>query len=204
MLKPYAALRSSVATGHLMPSPQTTGKTKDKISVATGRSLQSWFEFLTTHQATTLSHTDIAALLKTQPGVSDWWAQQLTVKFEQHLGKRLPGQDCSGQFKLSVNKTLPGGLDEALALWLAAVAGIQSFNQVPLKAQPRVSQTEKWRYWRCELADGSRLALHIQQKTTDKVALSLQHEQLSTAEALEHWRSFWKAELPLLLNRSGS
>lgn len=183
-----------------MPSSQTT----DKITVATGRSLPDWFAFLTAHQACHLSHQQIAALLKTQPGVSDWWAQQLTVKFEQHLGKRLPGQDCNGQFKLSVNKTLSGGLDEALTLWLAAVAGIQSFNQVQFKALPRVSQTEKWRYWRCELADGSRLALHIQQKTTDKVALSLQHEQLTTAEALEHWRSFWKAEFPQLLSLSSS
>ncbi|HCU65275.1 MAG TPA: hypothetical protein DF774_05870 [Rheinheimera sp.] len=182
-----------------MPLSQTT----DKITIATGRSLQSWFDFLTAHQAGNLNHQQIAALLKSQPGVSDWWAQSLTVKFEQHLGKRQPGQDCSGQFKLSVNKTLSGKLDEALTLWLQAVAGIQSFNQVQLKTQPRVSQTEKWRYWRCELADGSRLALHIQQKATDKVALSLQHEQLTTAEELEQWRSFWKTALPLLLSQAG-
>lgn len=155
-----------------------------------------------TQQADTLTHQQIFALLKTQPGLSDWWAQSLAVKFEQKIGRRQPGQDCSGLFKFSVNKTLPGQIDDVLAMWLKAVAGATGFNTVPVQGAPRISQSEKWRYWRCELADGSRLVVNIQQKTADKSVLSLQHEQLNTEAALKRWRSFWQAELPKLLQLS--
>lgn len=150
-------------------------------------------------QADTLTHQQIFALLKTQPGVSDWWAQSLAVKFEQQTGRRQPGQDCTGLFKFSVNKTLPGLIDDVLTLWLSAVTAATDFNAVPVRGEPRVSQTEKWRYWRCELANGTRLVVNIQQKTADKSVLSLQHEQLNTEAELKLWRSFWQAELPKLL-----
>ncbi|WP_337879333.1 hypothetical protein [Rheinheimera sp.] len=162
------------------------------IVEATGQSWEHWLRFLQQQQAEQLAHKAIADLLRAQGGVSGWWAQMLTVRFEQHIGRRVTGQDCTGQFKLSVNKTLAGPMDDALALWLGHVQSRTEFNQVAISKPPAVSQSANWRYWRCALADGSRVVVMFSQKTADKTQLSVQHEQLKAEAELEPWRSYWK------------
>ncbi|WP_419570754.1 hypothetical protein [Rheinheimera sp.] len=162
------------------------------IADATGHSWSHWRDFLQSQQAGLLDHQAIVRLLRGQPGVSDWWAQMLTVRFEQSIGRRVTGQDCTGQFKLSVNKTLAGSMDQALELWLGLVQARSEFNQVQISKPPAVSQSAKWRYWRCALADGSRLVVLFSQKTADKAQMSVQHEQLKAEAELEPWRRYWK------------
>ncbi|EHR39726.1 hypothetical protein [Alishewanella jeotgali] len=164
------------------------------IEKGSGQSWAHWLALLTARQAEQLSHKDIAILLAEQ-GVSPWWCQMLAVQFEQYLGRRVVGQDCSGSFSVSVNKTLSGSMDDALAFWQQLVAGEQAFADIPLSRGPDISQTEKWRYWRCGLADGSRLNINIYQKAPDKAALSIQHEKLESEAQVEFWRSYWKGRL---------
>jgi hypothetical protein len=133
-----------------------------------------------------MSHKDIAAALLRAHSLSQWWAQMLTVQYEQVIGRRVAGQDCSGSFSVSVSKTLPGTPDDALAHWLALVAGCREFSDIAISREPTVSHTEKWRYWRCGLADGSRVNVNISHKSTDKTALSVQHEKLESAEQVAH------------------
>jgi hypothetical protein len=42
--------------------------------------------------------------------------------------------------------------------------------------------SEKWRYWRCGLDDGSRIVVTIGDKPPAKSVLSVQHERLDSAE----------------------
>ncbi|WP_337842035.1 hypothetical protein [Rheinheimera sp.] len=168
------------------------------IADTTGHSWDHWLQFLHQQQAEQLDHKAIASLLRAQPGVTDWWAQSLTVRFEQHIGRRVTGQDCTGQFKLSVNKTLSGSMDQVLELWLRHVQSRTEFNQVAISKPPAVSQSANWRYWRCALADGSRLVVMFSQKTADKAQLSVQHEQLKAEAELEPWRQYWKAFISTL------
>ena len=51
-----------------------------------------------------------------------------------------------------------------------------------------------WRYWRRDLADGGRLSVNIQVKPSGtKSTLTIDHDNISTAEDVETWRSFWKS-----------
>ena len=165
----------------------------DAIAKATGIAWEDWLTWLEERNAQDLSHKDIAEKIRQRGDVSGWWAQSVTIAYEQHIGRRVPGQDCDGQFQVAVSKTLPGSMDEALARWSSHMAGVESLSEIPISRGPDTSETEKWRYWRCGLADGSRVNVHIHQKAPDKATLGIQHEKLESPEQVEHWRGFWKA-----------
>ncbi|WP_350349389.1 hypothetical protein ABIQ69_05585 [Agromyces sp. G08B096] len=72
---------------------------------ATGRDRDDWFAVLDEHQAMEWPHREIATWLVGE-GVDPWWAQSLTVSYEQARGLRAPGQRQDGTFETSVSRTV--------------------------------------------------------------------------------------------------
>jgi hypothetical protein len=167
----------------------------EAIENGIGRPWTEVEKFLAGIKAPDLSHKEIAAALH-EAGIADgWWAQSATVAYEQQIGRRMPGQDCDGEFQTSVSKTVAGSMDEARDKWIALLGDADGFAGIAVSRGPDLSDSAKWRYWRCGLADGSRVNVNIYEKAPGKSALSLQHERLESPEQLEHWRTFWKAKL---------
>ena len=164
----------------------------EAIQRATGRPWTEWLKFFEEIGAAKLSHQEIVQKAGDLAGAPPWWRQTVTVAYEQHIGRRIPGQDCDGQFNVSVNKTVAGTLDEALKKWQNLTNGFAEFSDISVTRGPHVSSTEKWRYWRCGLADGSKVNVNFSLKSPGKSALSVQHEQLESREQVEHWRAYWK------------
>lgn len=164
------------------------------IEEVTNRSWQDWLEFFKKINAENLSHPEIAEKICDE-GVTAWWAQNITVYYEQQIGRRKPGQNCTGKFAVSIGKTLPGDLDTVLKQWQIAVKAYKKFDQLEITRKPSVSSTEKYRYWRCGFANDSVLNVNFSQKTADKTTISVQHEKLSSSEEVEHWRAYWKVFL---------
>ncbi|TKT82564.1 hypothetical protein [Aquamicrobium sp. LC103] len=162
------------------------------IEKGTGKTWQAWLVFLEEIGAAELSHTEIARRVGDTGEASGWWAQSITVAYEQHIGRRLPGQDGDGSFQLSVTKTLPGTMDEAMAAWQALAGRRTDFSGVAIASGPRMSATEKWRRWGATLEDRSRVIASVNQKTPDKAGFAVTHQKLASAEAAEVWRAFWK------------
>lgn len=129
------------------------------VKNATGRELHEWFATLDDHEARDLPHKDIAQLLSSEYDVPAWWSQNVTVEYEKHIGRRETGQTQSGDYEATATKTLPGTMDEVLDYWAAqlpADPAAATFDGIEFAGRPSVSRTEKWRYWRVSLADGSR------------------------------------------------
>lgn len=152
-----------------------------------------------------MEHKDIAKLaysilVDDAPDLANqhWWAQNIAIAYEQHVGIRIPGQSCDGDFQVSVSKTVQGTLDEALAKMVALMDDVVELDGVPLEAPPSSSGTEKWRYWRCSFTDGGRVNVSIYAKSPEKCSLSLQHSKLGTKEDTERWRAVWKEQLSRL------
>jgi hypothetical protein len=96
----------------------------DAVREATGRDRAEWFALLDEAGAATWSHKDIAGWLVREHGVDGWWAQGITVGFEQARGIRRPGQRQDGTYEASVSRTV--ALDTADALRaLAAIVTVQ-------------------------------------------------------------------------------
>jgi hypothetical protein len=167
----------------------------EAIEKGTGKTWDAWIAFFDAMDAASLSHKDIAKKTHENGGATGWWAQMLTVAYEQHIGRRVPGQDCDGEYSVSVSKTLNADLDNALQWWLEAVEGIEDLSGVGVTSGPDVNKTDKWRYWRAGLADGSRVNVNIYEKSAGKSSLGIQHEKLESADQIEHWRAWWKAFL---------
>jgi hypothetical protein len=102
----------------------------EAVREATGRDRAEWFALLDEAGAATWKHKDIATWLVTDHRVDAWWAQNVTVAFEQARGIRQAGQRQDGSFEASVSRTV--ALDPADALRaLAAVVG-QELDVEPL------------------------------------------------------------------------
>ena len=163
---------------------------------ATGKALDAWFAILEERGARSLPHAEIARLLHDDYGVRGWWSQNVTVAYEQSIGRREPGQRADGGYTTSASRTLTGTLDEVLDRWLARLTGADGLDDVPFAAVPVVSGTEKWRYWRVQLADGSKVAANISAKAQRaSCTLAIEHDKLAGKPEAEHWKSFWKAYL---------
>lgn len=99
---------------------------------------------------------------------------------------------------VGASRTVPGTMDAALARWAAWADPRRDFDGVPYDGAPTARATERWRYWRCPLADGSKVNVTISAKGADRASIGIQHEKHDDAEAVARWRAFWKSALATL------
>lgn len=106
------------------------GVGEDAVREATGRDRAEWFALLDQAGAATWKHKDIASWLVSDHGVDGWWAQSITVGYEQARGIRRPGQRQDGTFEASVSRTV--ALDTADALRMLAAIVTRELDVAPL------------------------------------------------------------------------
>lgn len=144
-----------------------------------------------------LDHAVIARRLVETWDVAPWWAQNLTVTYEQVIGRRVVGQSCEGDFSASASRTVPGDPDAVSAAW-------DDFMDEPRREElglgaPRLSRTEKWRYWRAELEDGTRVSVNITAKDTaggdTRSTLAIEHKNIEDEAGRDAWKGAWKRTL---------
>lgn len=175
------------------------GMSDDAVRAATGRDWAEWRGILDRQGAAGLSHPEIVKLVS-QEGVSSWWRQMVAIGYERLTGKRALGQRCDGAFGASASRTVAGDKDEALGRWLAVVDGMAEFDGVLAESEPRQSQSEKWRYWRVDLADGSKVSVVISDKAGGKAVVGVSHDRLADKEAAGRAKVFWKSLLAAMVH----
>jgi hypothetical protein len=169
------------------------------IERTTKRAWARWVSILDDAEAAALPHPEIVGIAydNMPAGVENpgWWAQGVAVAYEQDRGLRRPGESRKGEFQASISKTYPGDMDAALRAWVDLVAGRDSFGGVPVQDEPSTSSTERWRYWRAALTDGSRIAVTISAKPGGKSSLGIGHTKLGSPEEVERWKAIWREML---------
>lgn len=93
----------------------------DRVLAATGRSPEDWYALVDAAGGREIGHTAIAAWLVSQ-GVDPWWAQGVTIGYEQSRGLRVPGQRSDGTFAVSASRQVPGEPEAVLDVVLGVVA----------------------------------------------------------------------------------
>lgn len=121
----------------------------EAIERATNRSWDDWLAFMERIDAKNLDHHAIATqLLIELDGMVDnigWWAQATAVAYEHFIGRRIPGQQPDGTFRMSVSKSTSLSMPDLMDAW----AGFATHDPDPLaliSAAPRVSGTDKRTY----------------------------------------------------------
>jgi len=164
------------------------------IERATGRPWDEWLQFMDGIGAKNLSHHEIATHvwyeLEGKLNNYAWWAQSVAVAYEQHIGRRIPGQRPDGTFQTSVSKATKLPMQALMDQWVTFAAEDNEVLALIADA-PRVSGTEKRITWRTKGQDGSDIRITSEPKKDGTasiiaVQMGLQTEALNN-EAKATW-----------------
>jgi hypothetical protein len=167
----------------------------DRYLNGTGRTWSAWSRALKRLGAEKKSHKDLAALLEKKYDLSPWWAQSITVRFEQEIGRRQPGETCENTFQANVSKTITGDVREIFSRWIDRFSSFTSLNGVKVANDVTISETKKWYYWRVKLSNASAVSVNFSQKEENKILLQVNHDNLLNEEEAFFWKEFWKKKL---------
>ena len=161
----------------------------------TGRGWDEWFALLDAWGAVRRPHPEIARWLVEEHAVGGWWAQGVTVAYEQARGLRDPGQRRGGLYEVNASKTVAVPVErlyEAFAdpalrgRWLPD-AGFEVRT-----ARPARSIRANWE-------DGStRLLVTFTARGEAKSQVAVTHERISDAPTADKLKAFWRERVGVL------
>lgn len=164
------------------------------IEAATSRPWADWVAYLDGIGARELDHPTIAGrLLDELAGRVEnvgWWAQSITVAYEQQIGRRLPGQGPDGTFRLSVTRSTGLGMAELMDEWVGFAAADPDVDHLATTA-PRVSGTNRRITWRAKGHHGSTITVTSEPRKDARAALVVEHGGLPTPESSATARETW-------------
>ncbi len=195
LIKEIVKLRVAENSKDVIVTNKKRSLSDEAVKKATGKDWDNWLSILKEEKADKLEHAEIARLLNEKHKIDGWWAQSITVEFERHIGKRKVGEVKDGTFQTAVSKTLPGNIDQVYKAWLNHITDIKSFNSLSISEEARLSESDKWRYWRTALEDGTRIVVTVGYKTDEKSSLTIGMEKLQDQSAVKFWKDYWKKYL---------
>lgn len=166
----------------------------ESIERATNRTWEEWLAFMDSIGAKDLNHHDIATKVLEQlmattesPG---WWAQSVTVAYEQYIGRRLPGQQPDGTFQTSVSRSTKLGMKQLMDAWTEFAASDQEIVDMTA-GEARTSGTEKRLSWRAKLQDHTSVIVISEPKPDDSASIVVQHTGSPTQELNNEAKAKW-------------
>ena len=178
----YTAARRMLITEPSAPPESET---------ATGRTNEQWFALLDRWGAAEHRHAEIARWLGEQPGVSSWWAQMLTVAYEQARGRRVRHQRPDG-FTITASKTIAVPVSELFAAFTDEAHRAQWLPEAKLTLRTATAL----RSARYDWADGTtRVNVGFTARSDHTSTIALSHERLPDPGTAEEMKGWWRARL---------
>lgn len=172
------------------------------VERATNRTWEEWLQFMEAIGAKHLSHHEIATkVLEEMDGKIEnlgWWAQSVTVAYEQYTGHRAPGQRPDGTFQTSVSKATPLGMQELINQWVN-FATTDTDVLALIAKEARVSGTENRITWRTKAHDGSEIRVTSEPKKDGTASIIAVQMGLQTNELNQEAKSKWASILQRFL-----
>ena len=193
------------------PAASTKGSVSDATARArTGYGLDHWFAVLDRFGGVDKGHTASAKHLVEDHGVPGWHAQGITVAYERARGLRTLHQRMSGDFEVSVTKTVNGdtravaraftdrkrrtqwlgNVAPALAAAFTAALDAPSSKGVVIRADGQGRFRYKW--------GPTTVQFYLLPKGEGRTSVVVTHMKLESGGALEERRAEWRAALAAL------
>jgi hypothetical protein len=171
------------------------GQTDASLRANTGKGWREWLRILDAWGARERKHGDVVNHLLDEYGVPGWWAQSITVGYERSRGLRAKHQTLSGSFQVSTSKTFPIGVGKLFKAFAEAPQRNRWLERGTLKVRTTLKDTSI----RFDFRDGtSRVVAYFDPKDRTKTTVTVQHEKLPDAGAVEDMRAMWKERLARL------
>jgi uncharacterized protein DUF4287 len=167
----------------------------DVVRANTGRTWGEWFALLDEWGAVQRPHPEIARWLNQEHGVPGWWAQGVTVAYEQARGLRAPRQRRGGQFEVNASKTVAVPVErlyEAFADPALRERWLPGATVEVRTARPARSIRANW-------DDGStRLVIAFTARGEARSQVALVHERVPDAGTAGELKAFWRGRMAAL------
>ncbi len=181
----------NAAVTRVKKSPQVRAMNTLAIAEGTGTSWAVWCKKLDAANAKSLSHGEIVEAAQRIKPVSGWWAQGIAVAYEQHIGRRKPGQMSDGTYSASASRTVVSGRDAAFETWSAFASKMRSIGSIDFSDAASVSHTPKRSYWKRKCQDGSKVVIGFEDKPNGRALIAVEHQKLKTETNLAATKSAW-------------
>ena len=174
------------------PAENKIGGISDPAVIkATGKSWKEWFAILDKAGAQKTNHTQIAAYLYKEQKLPGWWAQMVTVGYEQARGLRERHQRPEG-FEISVSRVVNVPLAALYQSWADAkqrdkwlkVKGIE-IRKATANKSLRITWSDK----------KTSLEVNFYDKGKNKAQVVVQHTKLKGAKVAEKMKGYWAKKL---------
>ncbi|MGD9488658.1 MAG: SRPBCC domain-containing protein [Calditrichaceae bacterium] len=157
----------------------------------TGKTWDEWFHILDSAEADSMDHKDIAAYLNSYHEVGPWWAQMLTVTYEQARGIRKPHEKPDG-FEISKSKTINAPPEKLFDAW----------NNPELRSQwlsgtsPEIRTANPYSTLRFQWIDRkSIVSVNLYPRKNGKCQVVVQHSKLRNSDEAKKMKDFWSERL---------
>jgi uncharacterized protein YndB with AHSA1/START domain len=166
----------------------------DAVRARTGRTWAQWFAALDRAGADRLEHAGIARLLAGRFGCPPWWAQMVTVAYEQARGRRVRHQTATG-FTVSGSRIVDVPLRTLYAAWQDAGQRSRWLPGGKLAVRSATAGKSLRASW-----DGgpTRLEVRFLAKGRGRAQVAVEHGRLPDARAAARMKAFWKTRLDRL------
>lgn len=166
----------------------------ESIERTTKKTWDEWLAFMDSIGAKDLDHHKIATkVLEQLMGTAEnpgWWAQSVTVAYEQYIGRRLPGQQSDGTFMANVSRATKLGMKQLMDAWVEFAASDQEILDMVVD-DPRTSGTEKRLSWRAKLQDHASVIVISEPKPDGTASIVVQHTGSQTQELNNEAKAKW-------------
>lgn len=163
----------------------------------TGADWKTWLALLDERGAAALDHTAIARMLVQEFEVDGWWAQSITVGYEQERGMREPGQRPDGTFSANASKTVAASITDVFEQLADPAAQAGWLGDIEL-TQRSASPPKSVRF---DASDGTRVLANLSAKGEGKTAVQVEIAKLGSAEEIAAAKVDWKTRLERLAER---
>ena len=171
------------------------GMSDDAVKKATGCGWQRWVKALDHHGADTLSHTEIAKLIKTKYDTPSWWTQMVTVGYERIKGLRGRGQQRNGTFQMSKSKTFGVDVHTLFDAWADTAT-----RKRWLGAGATVRSATAPKAMRIQVPDAGTAVLVFTAKGASKSSVAIEQLKLPDRAEAERLKTYWSEKLGALGN----
>ncbi len=166
----------------------------EAVRARTGKTWPEWFAALDRTGARQMDHKTLAAYLHKERGLPSWWAQMVSVGYEQACGKREKHEKPSG-YEISRSVTVAVPASRLFAAWQDVRLRrrwLKDPDFVVRKATPPKSLRITW-------GDGkTNLDVGIFAKSRGKSMVAVQHGKLADSKHAERMKAYWGEQLASL------
>ena len=164
------------------------------IKAKTGCTWEKWVNALDYYGAETMSHREIAELVRTKYKVPDWWTQTVTVGYERIRGLRARGQRRDGTYEANKSRTFDVPVAKLFDAWAKPAKRGKWLNTPGVKVRTATAPKSMRLGW----SDGAIVAVGFTPKGKSKSAVAVQHTKLPDKDTADRVKAYWSERLDTL------